>query len=72
MFFALGTQTLLTGVVNDASSSPLIGASILVKGTATGTITDVDGNFSISIPDGNNMLVVSYTGFETQEVDATG
>ncbi|MDG1296862.1 MAG: SusC/RagA family TonB-linked outer membrane protein [Saprospiraceae bacterium] len=65
-------QRTVTGVVNDASSSPLIGASILVKGTATGTITDVDGNFSISIPDGNNMLVVSYTGFETQEVDATG
>lgn len=65
-------QRTVTGVVNDASSSPLIGASILVKGTTTGTITDVDGNFSISIPDGNNTLVVSYTGFETQEVDATG
>ncbi len=52
-------------VTDDASGEPLIGASVLVEGTGTGTITDIDGNYSIEASDGDN-LVVSYTGYETQ------
>ena len=47
---------------------PLIGASIVVKGTSNGTITDVDGNFSISVPKSGTVLVISYVGMATQEI----
>ncbi|MEL6865985.1 MAG: SusC/RagA family TonB-linked outer membrane protein, partial [Bacteroidota bacterium] len=46
----------------------MIGASILVKGTTTGTVTDLDGNYTLSVPDGEQTLVVSYTGYSTQEI----
>lgn len=49
---------------------PVIGASILVKGTTLGTITDVDGKFSISIPQEANLLVFTYVGLKTVEAEA--
>lgn len=61
-------QRTVTGKVSDASGSPLIGASILVKGTSSGTVTDVDGTYSISVPEGSTVLVFTYTGFSTQEI----
>lgn len=61
----------VSGVVTDAiSGEPIIGANILVKGTATGTITDFDGNFSIEVPSGST-LVFSYIGYLNQEVPAS-
>ncbi len=59
----------ITGTVVDASSDnePIIGATILVKGTSTAVITDVDGNFSINIPDNGKYLVVNYVGMKSQE-----
>ena len=62
-------QQTITGNVTDQSGDPLLGASILVKGTSSGTVTDLDGNFSLQAPEGSTTLVVSYTGFNTQEVE---
>ncbi|UOY08330.1 TonB-dependent receptor [Muricauda sp. SCSIO 64092] len=67
------TQTReIKGTVRDDEGNPLPGANVLVKGTTTGTQTDFDGNFTIVLPDDGNTLVISYIGFKTMEVDATG
>lgn len=71
VLFAIGAtmaQRTVSGKVTDTNGVPLIGASVLVKGTTTGTVTDIDGNYSLSVPEGANTLVFSYTGFSTQEV----
>jgi TonB-dependent SusC/RagA subfamily outer membrane receptor len=62
-------QRTISGTVSDSRGETLIGASILVKGTVTGTVTDFDGKYSITVPSGSNTLVVSYTGFSTKEVE---
>jgi len=64
-------QRTITGVVNDDTGEPLIGANILAKGTTTGTITDIDGSFSLDVATDATTLVVSFTGYETQEFDIT-
>ncbi len=56
----------VTGTVKDAMG-PVIGASILEKGTSNGTVTDIDGNFSLNVQPGAT-LVISYIGFQTQEI----
>ena len=61
-------QRTITGKVVDDTNNPLIGATILVLGTASGTVTDVDGNFSLVVPAEQNAIVVSYTGFSTRTV----
>lgn len=69
--FALGAasaQRTISGVVSDAKGEPLIGASVLAKGTTIGTTTDVDGKYSLTVPSGVTALVVSYTGYATKEV----
>lgn len=58
--------------VTDGESRSLLGATVVAKGTAAGKITDADGKFSLTMPAGVNTLVVSYTGYQTQEVDVTG
>ncbi len=71
VLFAIGAalaQRTVKGTVTDMEGEPLIGASILVKGTSTGTITDFNGAYSLNVPEGSDMLVVSYTGFNTKEV----
>ncbi|MFS4454935.1 TonB-dependent receptor [Maribacter sp. 2304DJ31-5] len=65
-------QFTLTGSVTDADGQPLPGASIIEKGTTNGTQTDFDGNYSISVENGNTTLVVSYIGFATREVSVNG
>lgn len=66
-FSALQAQT-VTGTVVDGSGTPLIGASLLVEGTSTGTVTDLDGNFTLTIPANAEVIVATYTGFETIRV----
>ena len=62
----------ITGtVIGEADKFPIIGANVLVKGTTIGTITDVDGKFSLDVPQ-NATLVVSYIGCQTQEIKVTG
>ena len=60
------------GIVKDEGGEPLIGASILVKGTDVGTTTDIDGSYVLNVPDGANTLVISYTGYRTVEIDING
>lgn len=73
LLFVLGVSTTwaqqqVSGkVVNAEDNAPLVGVTILVKGTTTGTITDLDGAYSIEVP-ANATLVFSYTGFPTKEV----
>ncbi len=60
-------QTQVRGTVVDESGQPVIGATIQIKGTSQGTVTDVDGRFNLSAP-ANGTLVISYVGMRTQEV----
>jgi iron complex outermembrane receptor protein len=74
MLFLLGTTVLMaqrtiTGVITDGSSGDaLIGANILAVGTAAGTVTDIDGSYSLSVPDGVTQIEVSYTGYASQTI----
>ena len=61
----------ITGTIVDEENNPLIGASVLVKETSIGTITDIDGKFSLTISGDTATLVVSYIGYESLEI-ATG
>lgn len=71
MLFSIAfAQTTATGVVKDKSGEPMIGVNVLVKGTTNGTITDFDGNFSISGVPNNATLLVSYIGYLSKEVKA--
>ncbi len=63
---------IITGVITDKGGQPLIGANVLVKGTAIGTITDIDGAYSLNVPDNATTLVISYAGYEDMEVDING
>ena len=56
----------------DPNGEPIIGASVLVKGTANGVITDLDGNYSLADVPGNAMLAFSYIGYQTVEIKAGG
>ncbi len=62
----------IRGQVTDAKGEALIGVSIKVKGTALGVSTDVNGRYSISVPDGASVLVFTYVGYTTQEVSING
>ncbi|MBR4366796.1 MAG: SusC/RagA family TonB-linked outer membrane protein, partial [Bacteroidaceae bacterium] len=64
----LYAQTGITGTVED-DMGPVIGATVMEKGTSNGTVTDLDGNFTINVKEGT-ILVISYIGYEKQEVAA--
>ncbi|NJB85959.1 TonB-linked SusC/RagA family outer membrane protein [Lewinella marina] len=70
-----GIDRTITGTVTDASG-PLIGVNVIVKGTEgaglVGTVTDLDGSYSITVPDGRDTLIFSYTGYKTREVPING
>lgn len=59
------------GIVKDGTGESVIGATVMQKGTSNGTITDLDGNFSLSVPS-DAVLTVSYIGFATQEIHVNG
>ena len=61
----------LTGKVSDPSGEPIIGANIVVKGTTNGTVTDLDGHFSIRV-NGNSVVQISYIGYLSQEIPLNG
>lgn len=60
-------QVRITGKVSDETQKPLQGVSVVVKGTSNGTTTDANGDYTISVPNTNSVLVFSYVGFATQE-----
>lgn len=68
---AQGTITVKGRVLDQSNNEPVIGCSVYLKGSSTGTITDVDGMYEISAPS-DGTLVFSYIGFATQEVEVGG
>ena len=63
-------QKTLKGTVNDAFG-PLVGVSVVVKGTTNGVVTDLDGNFTLNVNEGD-ILQISFIGYATQEIKYTG
>ena len=70
--YSLSAQRTVSGNIIDDTGLPMIGANVLVSGSDIGTITDIDGNFSLSVPDDVRELTVSYTGYNTQTIDIFG
>jgi len=66
--FAVAQEKTINGTVTEPSGVPLPGVNIVVQGTTTGSISDQDGNFSITVPDANAILLFSSVGYSTQEV----
>ena len=65
-------QKKVTGTIVDAAGEPIIGASVMVKGTSNGAVTDLDGNFTINNVPEDATLVFSYVGYRTQNLSARG
>lgn len=61
-------QIPVSGIITDTSGQPIPGANVVIKGTLAGTVANVNGDFNISVPDENTVLVFSYLGFVTQEI----
>lgn len=64
-------QQKVTGTVKDENGEPVIGASVVVKGTTTGTITDADGNFTLPVQ-GTQTIQITYLGYQAKEIKARG
>lgn len=65
-------QKTITGTITDNKGETLIGVSVIAKGATTGTITDLDGKFSLAVPSNTNALIVKYIGMKDKEVSITG
>ena len=68
----LSAQTTITGIVTDESGEPLIGAGVLIEGTTSGTVTGIDGDYSITVPAEAVNLVFSFIGLSDQVVPIAG
>src|SRR5690606_26286843 len=66
--YAISQTSSVSGTVQDENNEPLPGASILLKGTTTGAVTDIDGRFNLMVSGDNPVLVVSFLGYLTQEI----
>ena len=69
---AVQQKMLCSGVVKDAMGETVIGASVVVKGTTNGSITDVNGKFTLSDVKVGDVLQVSFVGYSTQEIEWSG
>jgi hypothetical protein len=67
VLFSVAAQKTVTGTITSETNEPIIGASIVEKGTTKGTISDIDGKFSIQVSD-DATLIVSFVGYSTQEI----
>jgi TonB-linked SusC/RagA family outer membrane protein len=67
-------QSTISGIISSTNGEPLVGASVVLKGTSTGAVTDVDGKYQVTVPKGseNGTLVISYVGFDAQEIAIGG
>ena len=72
--FAASAQNKITGKVVDENDAPLIGATVIVPGTSTGTGTDAAGNFSLKVDAGTQSVEISFIGYvtETREIKGGG
>lgn len=62
----------ITGTVVDEQNNPIVGATVVIKSTTTGTVTDINGVFSLKVPTiGNQVIVISFIGMEPMEIDVT-
>ena len=68
---AFGQGKTVTGNVTDETGAPLPGVSVVIQGTTSGTITDMDGNYSVTLEEGQNVLQFSFIGFENQTIDVS-
>lgn len=62
----------ITGVIKNQAGEPLIGVNVIEKGTTNGSITDINGRFSVTTSKKNPILVFSYIGFKSQEIPVNG
>jgi len=65
-------QSSVSGTVSHEQGDPLVGASVLVKGTQTGALTDTNGEFTLSVAEGMDTLLITYIGYEPKEVSING
>jgi TonB-linked SusC/RagA family outer membrane protein len=74
LLFSVGwaQRVAVSGVVKDVAGEPVIGASVVVTGTSTGTVTDLDGKFRLEVPAGSQTLDITYVGMKKQTVRITG
>lgn len=72
LFHGIANAKKVSGIVKDATGEPLIGVSVQVKGTSVGTLTDLNGSYSLEAPEDANALVFTYIGMKTEEVAITG
>jgi len=75
LFFLSGSaqnKRAISGTVFDEQDRPIIGATVVIKGTQIGTVTNIDGNFSLDIPVNNQTIIISFIGMKKKEVDMTG
>lgn len=69
---SMHAQVSVTGTVSDSQNEPLIGASVAVKGTSNGAITDLNGKYLLKVPNGNVTLVFTFVGYDRQEIALKG
>ncbi|MDR1594657.1 MAG: TonB-dependent receptor plug domain-containing protein, partial [Prevotellaceae bacterium] len=78
LFCLIGIQQVFSqggtvvGVISDASGEPLKGASVAIKGTTAGVVSDENGNYTINVPDRGSVLIFSFVGFVTEEITYSG
>lgn len=72
LFTGAMAQNKVTGTVTDATGEAVIGATVVIEGTTQGVVTDIDGNFSITLPAGKSRVTVSSVGMTTQTVNLSG
>lgn len=65
-------RKLISGNVKDENGELLLGVSIIIKGTSLGTVTDIDGNYSIEVPNDQSVLVFTYLGYKSKEISVSG
>ncbi|MBL7113674.1 MAG: TonB-dependent receptor [Bacteroidales bacterium] len=61
-------EIVVTGTITDENGEPLIGATVVIQGTTRGAVTDLNGNYKITVPDENTVLVFSYVGYESRDI----
>src|SRR6188474_274136 len=70
--FSVFAQRTITGTVTGPDSKPVVGASVIVKGTTVGTTTNDQGAFSIAVPANRDVLLITYVEYEVNEITVTG